>query len=57
MKNTTETCIYIFHADTHSKRLYVPEQVVKKARDLSSVEAKLYFERLRRYPGFEIIAW
>ena len=54
-KDTVEIIFYHFHADVKNKKLYVPGQVIKKARDLSSVEARLYFERLHRYPGFEVI--
>ncbi len=54
-KDTVEIIFYHFHADVQNKKLYVPGQVIKKARDLSSVEARLYFERLHRYPGFEVI--
>lgn len=57
MKDAAEIIFYHFHADTQNKKLYIPRQVIKKAHDLSSMEAKFYFERLHRYPGFEVIAW
>lgn len=57
MKNTAGTFFYHFHADVQNKKLYVPRQVAEKAHDLSSMEARLYFERLHRYPGFEVIVW
>ena len=55
-KDTVEIVFYHFHADIQNKKLFVPKQVIEKAHDLSSVEARLYFERLHRYPGFEVIA-
>lgn len=56
-KDTVEIIFYHFHADVQNKKLFFPKQVIEKAHDLSSMEAKFYFERLRRYPGFEIISW
>ena len=56
-EETVEMIFYHFHADTQNKKLYVPTQVIEKARDLSSMEAKFYFERLHRYLGFEVIGW
>ena len=55
MKDTVEFIFIRFYADTKNKKLHVPRQVIEEARDLSSVEAKLYFERLHRYPGFEVV--
>lgn len=55
MKDTVEFIFIRFYADTKNKKLHVPRRVIEEARDLSSVEAKLYFERLHRYPGFEVV--
>ena len=55
MKNEVELIVIRFYADLTNKKLHVPRQVIEAARDLSSVEARLYFERLHRYPGFEVI--
>ena len=55
MKNKVELIVIRFYADMTNKKLHVPRQVIEAARALSSVEARLYFERLHRYPGFEVI--
>ena len=55
MKNKVELIVIRFYADMTNKKPHVPRQVIEAARDLASVEARLYFERLHRYPGFEVI--
>lgn len=55
MKKEVELIVIRFYADMKNKKLHVPKKVIEEARDLSSVEARLYFERLHRYPGFEIV--
>lgn len=55
MKKEVELIVIRFYADMKNKKLHVSKKVIEEARDLSSVEARLYFERLHRYPGFEIV--
>ncbi len=55
MKKEVELIVIRFYADMKNKKLHVPKKVIEEARDLSSVEARLYFERLHRYPGFEVV--
>lgn len=56
MKNSTiEITVFCFYADLKNKKLYVPKQVIEKAHILNSMESRLYFERLHRYPGFEVV--
>ena len=42
-------------ADIKNKVLRMPVSAMKKVKDLTSVEAKLYFEYKKKYPEFGLI--